>query len=107
LIERLQGALASLPSIGGHVALYFIDIDHFKRVNDTYGHDGGDFLLNAIAQRLSATTRIEDTVARFGGDEFVIVQTGVLDKSEAEANGATIVPLAGVAPSSRLQQGSA
>jgi len=93
LIKRLQGALAALPSIGGHVALYFIDVDHFKRVNDTYGHDGGDSLLNTIAQRLSATTRIEDMVARFGGDEFVIVQTGVLDKSEAEAFAKRIMSL--------------
>jgi diguanylate cyclase (GGDEF)-like protein len=85
LIERLQGALDALPSTGGHIALYFIDLDRFKHVNDTYGHDGGDFLLNTIAQRLSSATRIEDMVARFGGDEFVIVQTGVSDKSQAEA----------------------
>ena len=85
LIERLQGALDALPSTGGHIALYFIDLDRFKHVNDTYGHDGGDFLLNTSAQRLSSATRIEDMVARFGGDEFVIVQTGVSDKSQAEA----------------------
>jgi diguanylate cyclase (GGDEF)-like protein len=85
LIERLQGALDALPSTGGHIALYFIDLDRFKHVNDTYGHDGGDFLLNTIAQRLSSATRIEDMVARFGGDEFVIVQTGASDKSQAEA----------------------
>src|SRR5262249_17018380 len=85
LIERLQGALDALPSIAGHIGLYFIDVDRFKHVNDTYGHDGGDFLLNTIAQRLSSATRIEDMVARFGGDEFVIVQTGVSDKSQAEA----------------------
>jgi diguanylate cyclase (GGDEF)-like protein len=83
LVERLQGALAVLPSTGEHVAVYFIDLDHFKRVNDTYGHDGGDFLLNTIAEPLTAATRIDDRVSRFGGDEFVIVQTGVLDKSQA------------------------
>ena len=85
LIERLEGALAVLPSIGGNVALYFIDIDHFKQVNDTLGHDGGDFLLSTIGERLRAIVRIEDMVARLGGDEFVVAQTGVAGKPQAEA----------------------
>ena len=85
VIERLEGALAVLPSIGGNVALHFIDIDHFKQVNDTLGHDGGDFLLTTIGERLSAIVRIEDMVARLGGDEFVLVQTGVVGKPQAEA----------------------
>jgi diguanylate cyclase (GGDEF)-like protein len=93
LIERLQGALAVLPATGGNIAIYFIDIDYFKRVNDTLGHDGGDFLLNTIGQRLSAMTRIEDMVARFGGDEFVIVQTGVVDKAQAEVFAKRIVSI--------------
>ena len=84
LIERLDSALADLPSSGGHIALYFIDLDHFKDVNDSLGHDGGDFLLRTIAQRLSALTRIEDMVARLGGDEFVVVQTGVTNNEQAE-----------------------
>jgi len=93
LIERLRGALAALPSTGGNIAIYFIDIDYFKQVNDTFGHDGGDFLLNTIGQRLSAITRIEDMVARFGGDEFVIVQTGLVDKAQAEAFAKRIVSI--------------
>jgi diguanylate cyclase (GGDEF)-like protein len=93
LIERLQGALAVLPSRGGNVAIYFIDIDYFKQVNDTFGHDGGDFLLNTIGQRLSAMTRIEDMVARFGGDEFVIVQTGLVNKAQAEVFAKRIVTI--------------
>ena len=84
LIERLEAALAVLPTTGGMLAVHFIDIDHFKQVNDTLGHDGGDFLLNTIGQRLSALTRIEDMVARLGGDEFVVVQTGIADKAQAE-----------------------
>ena len=85
LIERLEGALAVLPSTGGMVALYFIDIDHFKQVNDTLGHDGGDFLLSTIGERLRAIVRIEDMVARLGGDEFVVAQAGVAGKPQVEA----------------------
>lgn len=85
LIERLQDALAMLPSTGGNIAVHFIDIDYFKQVNDTFGHEGGDFLLGSIGRRLNALTRTEDMVARFGGDEFVIVQTALVDKAQAEA----------------------
>jgi diguanylate cyclase (GGDEF)-like protein len=85
VIERLEAALAVLPSTGGMVALHFIDIDHFKQVNDALGHDGGDFLLQTIGERLRTMVRIEDMVARLGGDEFVVVQTGVTDKAQAEA----------------------
>jgi len=85
LIERLEAALAVLPTTGGMLAVHFIDIDHFTQVNDTLGHDGGDFLLSAIGQRLNAMTRLEDIVARLGGDEFVVVQTGIADKAQAEA----------------------
>jgi diguanylate cyclase (GGDEF)-like protein len=85
LIERLESAMVVLPSTGGIIAVHFIDIDHFKDVNDTLGHDGGDFLLSSIGQRLNAMSRIEDMVARLGGDEFVVLQTGIADKAEAEA----------------------
>ena len=85
MIERLEAALAVLPSSDALVALHFIDIDHFKQVNDTLGHDGGDFLLSTVGERLSAMVRIEDMVARLGGDEFVVVQTGVANKEQAEA----------------------
>ena len=74
-----------LPATGGMIAVHFIDIDRFKEVNDTLGHDGGDFLLSTIGERLSAMTRLEDMVARLGGDEFVVVQTGIADKAQAEA----------------------
>jgi diguanylate cyclase (GGDEF)-like protein len=85
LIERLQAALAVLPSTGGIIAIHFIDVDHFKQVNDALGHDGGDFLLSTVGQRLQAMTRIEDMVARLGGDEFIVVQTGVADRVQAES----------------------
>ncbi len=84
LIERLESMLALLPSSGAGIAVHFIDVDRFKQVNDTLGHDGGDFLLSTVGQRLRAMTRIEDMVARLGGDEFVVVQTGLIDKPQAE-----------------------
>jgi len=83
LKERLQAALAMLPFTASSLALHYVDIDYFKQVNDTLGHDGGDFLLSTIAERLRAITRIEDLVARLGGDEFVVVQTAVAGKQQA------------------------
>jgi diguanylate cyclase (GGDEF)-like protein len=85
MIERLDAVLAVLSSKGGRIALHFIDIDHFKQVNDTIGHDGGDFLLSTIGERLRTMVRVEDMVARLGGDEFVVVQTDVANKPQAEA----------------------
>ena len=84
LVEKLQDALAVLPSRGGSIAIHFIDIDRFKDVNDTLGHDGGDSLLKTVAERLRSVTRTDDVVARLGGDEFVVVQTGVSGKDQAE-----------------------
>jgi diguanylate cyclase (GGDEF)-like protein len=84
LIEKLENALAILPLRGGCLAVHFIDLDHFKEVNDTLGHDGGDFLLKTVAERLRAVTRADDIVARLGGDEFVVVQTDVDGKGQVE-----------------------
>jgi diguanylate cyclase (GGDEF)-like protein len=84
LIEKLENALAILPLRGGCLAVHFIDLDHFKEVNDTLGHDGGDFLLKTVAERLRAVTRADDIVARLGGDEFVVVQTDINDKDQVE-----------------------
>jgi len=84
LVEKLERALALLPLRGGCLAVHFIDLDRFKNVNDTLGHDGGDFLLKTVAERLRSVTRPDDMVARLGGDEFVVVQTGVKDKDQAE-----------------------
>jgi diguanylate cyclase (GGDEF)-like protein len=84
LIEKLENALAILPLRGGCLAVHFIDLDHFKEVNDSLGHDGGDFLLKTIAERLRAVTRAGDIVARLGGDEFVVVQTDINGKDQVE-----------------------
>jgi len=66
LMEKLENALAVLASRGGGLALHFIDLDRFKEVNDTMGHDAGDFLLKTVAERLRAVTRVDDVVARPG-----------------------------------------
>jgi diguanylate cyclase (GGDEF)-like protein len=84
LIEKLENALAILPLGGGCLAVHFIDLDHFKEVNDTLGHDGGDFLLKTIAERLRAVTRADDIVARLDGDEFVVVQTDIDGNDQVE-----------------------
>jgi diguanylate cyclase (GGDEF)-like protein/PAS domain S-box-containing protein len=84
LVKELEKVLAVLPLKGGRAAVHFIDLDRFKKVNDTLGHDGGDFLLKTAAERLRSVTRVDDVVARLGGDEFVVVQTRVSSKDQAE-----------------------
>ena len=84
LVKELEKVLAVLSLKGGRAAVHFIDLDRFKKVNDTLGHDGGDFLLETAAERLRSVTRVDDVVARLGGDEFVVVQTRVSSKDQAE-----------------------
>jgi diguanylate cyclase (GGDEF)-like protein len=79
-LERLL--IARTPGTGS-VAVHFIDIDYFKTVNDSLGHDGGDFLLRTLASRLQTIVRHDDIVARLGGDEFVVIQAYVESKDEA------------------------
>jgi diguanylate cyclase (GGDEF)-like protein/PAS domain S-box-containing protein len=73
LIDRLHQALASSTRSDCEGALLFIDLDNFKTLNDTLGHDKGDLLLQQVARRLTACVREGDTVARLGGDEFMII----------------------------------
>lgn len=88
LLDRLNQMMASSESTRIYCSLLFLDLDHFKVLNDTRGHDIGDKLLIQTAQRLSACLREEDTVARFGGDEFVVL-LGNLSASSVEATAAT------------------
>jgi diguanylate cyclase (GGDEF)-like protein/PAS domain S-box-containing protein len=73
LTDRLERLCAQHQRQGGQFAVAFIDLDHFKKINDTHGHDAGDLLLKAVASRLQAALRASDTVARLGGDEFVLL----------------------------------
>ena len=73
LLDRLRQALAAATRSQAQGALLFIDLDNFKTLNDTHGHEKGDLLLQQTAQRLSACIRVDDTVARLGGDEFVVM----------------------------------
>jgi diguanylate cyclase (GGDEF)-like protein len=84
LIDRMGAVLVASAQQRGHLAVHFIDLDHFKEINDRFGHDGGDFLLRTIAERLQAITRGSDIVARLGGDEFVLVQPNISGREQAE-----------------------
>ncbi|MBM0282685.1 EAL domain-containing protein [Pseudomonas chlororaphis] len=80
LIERLHQAFAAARRGAAPFAMFYLDLDHFKRINDTLGHPIGDLLLQEVARRIKACTRENDVVARLGGDEFAILQ---LDVDEA------------------------
>ncbi len=72
-MDRLSQALVSLDRTHGRVALFFIDLDNFKTINDSLGHEAGDRVLVEVGRRLGRICRRSDTVARFGGDEFVLL----------------------------------
>ncbi len=88
LLDRANQALASSSRSGKRGALLFIDLDNFKALNDTLGHDVGDLLLQQVAERLTLCVREDDTVARLGGDEFVVMLEE-LSEETIEAAGQT------------------
>lgn len=83
LYDRMDGALARADRNRRKVALLVLDLDGFKKINDSMGHAAGDKLLVGIAERLQSSVRVTDTVARMGGDEFVIVLDGLHAQEEA------------------------
>ncbi len=90
--QRLEQGLSQAKRRGGGLAILFIDIDNFKNINDTYGHDMGDKVLIIVANRLQSFVRAEDTISRWGGDEFVCLllevrqETGVIELAEKMVN---------------------
>ena len=82
--ERLDEELNRLSRTDTGLAVLFLDLDRFKDVNDTFGHQAGDRLLKLAAQRLENLLRESDTLARFGGDEFAVIQTGLRNSEAAE-----------------------
>ncbi len=89
--DRLQHSLTLAQRAHNQMAVMFVDLDNFKSVNDSLGHDVGDRLLQAVAQRLVKSTRFSDTVARLGGDEFAILLEGVSAIGEVELLAAALI----------------
>jgi diguanylate cyclase (GGDEF)-like protein/PAS domain S-box-containing protein len=91
LVDRLEQARASFARTGKEAAILFIDLDNFKALNDTQGHDVGDLLLVQVARRLKAGVREGDTVARLGGDEYVVMLEDLSEDPVEAANQAKVV----------------
>jgi two-component system cell cycle response regulator len=83
LMRHLHGLLAAGPKTD--LAALMIDVDHFKNINDTYGHEAGDRALRAIAETLREQTRVFDSLARYGGEEFVVIMPGITEESAVAA----------------------
>ena len=90
-LKQLNDALVHKKRHGGDLAVLFIDLDGFKRINDTFGHDTGDSLLKLVAVRLNDDLREHDKIGRLGGDEFALIQSGGMQPKEAIALAARLI----------------
>lgn len=89
--ERLAEAVRRAQRTGNAIALMFLDVDHFKQVNDTLGHAAGDLVLHEFANRVTASVRVTDTVCRLAGDEFTVILEGLKTVDEAALVAAKIL----------------
>lgn len=83
MFRRLASAMADARRHSTHIAVLFLDLDHFRHINNALGHTGGDEVLRLVAHRLESVLRDSDTVSRHGGDEFLILLTGISQPSDA------------------------
>jgi diguanylate cyclase (GGDEF)-like protein/PAS domain S-box-containing protein len=95
LNDRMNHALARVRRHGGRMAVLYVDLDNFKPINDTLGHEAGDAVLREVAERLTSCIRGSDTVARVGGDEFVVVVEEIGRAAEAALVAGKIVDVLG------------
>ena len=94
--DRVEQALTRAQRGESHAAVMFLDVDNFKNINDSLGHDAGDRLLQAVAQRIVQTSRPVDTVARLGGDEFGVLLQGIRTAGEVQRIADTLIQSLGV-----------
>jgi diguanylate cyclase (GGDEF)-like protein len=90
-LDRIDRSLSRLDRRGGRVSVRYLDVDGFKGINDTFGHDVGDGVLVELARRLTSVMRPTDTLARFGGDEFVAVCEDVTNPGGAGLSAARMI----------------
>lgn len=92
--DRLRASLARARRQGGKLAVLFIDLDRFKQINDTYGHQAGDTVLQAVSRRMAARVREDDTLARIAGDEFMALLQNLRQPEQAEQIAAKLLEAA-------------
>jgi diguanylate cyclase (GGDEF)-like protein len=92
-LDRLEQEMKKCRRSGESLALFYVDLDRFKEINDEYGHDVGDSLLVEAACRISSCIRTTDIVARQGGDEFIVLLTGLTETSQVDVVAESITDL--------------